>query len=359
MARIIIADSTNRYDGRSFELRPLGGTESSVCHMAEELARRGHEVVCYTNCDGPIEHKDVAWRPLDGPRPSRADVHVAVQHPPLLRFARAPRRRVLWMMWKPNHLKHYGMLARIWRYRPRTIFISKHQRSLYEGYRSTFLRRLAFPRLDGHVVDLGLPETVRNRPPLETPPPPRAIFASNPSRNLRWLIELWDRAILPQVPGAELHIYGIRDAQWVYGQTGVSPIEHHLPPGLSAAGRASLKPQPIATREMLWEAMRSSRAMLYGGHHSEMFCLSVAEAQALGTPAVIRPVAVLPERVRDGETGFIRADDQGFAEAAVRLLTDESLWRRQHLAALRLQQGRDWADCAAEFERALLRPSHA
>jgi len=71
---------------------------------------------------------------------------------------------------------------------------------------------------------------------------------------------------------------------------------------------------------------------------------------------LIRPVAVLPERVRDGETGFIRAEDPSFAEAAVRLLTDDVLWRQQHLAALRLQQGRDWADCAAEFEQLLLRP---
>lgn len=355
MARLVIADSTNRYDGRSFEIRPLGGTESSVCHMAEALAQRGHEVVCYTNCDAPIEHKGVSWRPIDGPRPARADVHVAVQHPGLLGFARSTARRALWMMWKPNNLRDYGNVPRMWFHRPRTVFISRHQMSLYEEYRASGHGRILMPPLRRpQVVDLGLPAAVRDGSPLTEPPPPRAIFASNPGRNLRWLIDVWARSILPRVPGAELHIYGIRDAASLYGQPGRTAIDHHLPPGLSEAARASLKLQPTAPREQLWRAMRGSRAMLYGGHHSEMFCLSVAEAQALGTPAVIRPIAVLPERVRDGETGFIRADDDGFAEAAVELLTDDGLWRRQHAAALKLQRGSSWPDCAAHFERALL-----
>src|SRR5205807_893259 len=39
------------------------------------------------------------------------------------------------------------------------------------------------------------------------PPPPRAIFTSNPERGLDWLLGLWAERIAPAVPGAELHIY--------------------------------------------------------------------------------------------------------------------------------------------------------
>src|SRR6185295_1953673 len=49
MSRIVIADSTNEYDGRDLAGRPLGGTETSVIHLAEALARRGHDVACRTN----------------------------------------------------------------------------------------------------------------------------------------------------------------------------------------------------------------------------------------------------------------------------------------------------------------------
>jgi glycosyltransferase involved in cell wall biosynthesis len=111
---------------------------------------------------------------------------------------------------------------------------------------------------------------------------------------------------------------------------------------------------PVGRRELI-DAMRGSRVMLYLGHKCEAFCLSLAEAQALGVPAVIAPVAALPERVVDGLTGFHRSNPQAFAQAAVTLLTDDALWRRQHEAALRQQQGISWSEYAERFEAALLR----
>ena len=60
MASIVFADSTLRYDGRDLERRPLGGTETSVIRCARELARRGHQVTCFTNCDGPVEDHGVS-----------------------------------------------------------------------------------------------------------------------------------------------------------------------------------------------------------------------------------------------------------------------------------------------------------
>ena len=100
----------------------------------------------------------------------------------------------------------------------------------------------------------------------------------------------------------------------------------------------------------MWDAMRASRVMLYGGHRAEAFCLSVAEAQALGVPAVVRPIAVLSERVRHGATGFVEADAGQFAQRAVDLLTGDALWRRQHEAALALQRGWSWDEMAASLE---------
>ena len=47
----------------------------------------------------------------------------------------------------------------------------------------------------------------------------------------------------------------------------------------------------------------------------------------------------VPERVVDGVTGFVHADPQKFADAALSILSDDALWRRQHEAALKLQQG--------------------
>ena len=345
MVRIVFADTTRHYDGRSLETQPLGGTESSVIRLARELARHGHEVLCYTNCDAPIEHEGVQWRPLSHSPPQSCDLFVAVQHPKLLGFVDRPRRRAIWVLWQPNHLKHYKQIWRVWRYRPIPILISLHQVRIY----SPFL-----PRRDPHIlIPLGLPEDVRGHPALSAPPPPRAIFASNPQRNLHRLVEIWASSILPRVPGARLEVYGVQDIR--PGMNAWEAWEGSLlPRRLTEEAKASVRIYPTGTRQDLIAALRSSRVMLYLGHKVEAFCLSLAEAQALGVPSVVAPIAAVPERVIDGITGFHHADPVQFADSAVSLLVDDALWRRQHLAALRLQQGISWSEHAGRFECALL-----
>jgi glycosyltransferase involved in cell wall biosynthesis len=345
MASIVIADTTKHYDGRYLETHALGGTESSVIRVARELARRGHDVVVHTNCDGPIEHEGVSWRPLSHSAPDSCDLYVAVQHPKLLSFVRQPKRRAIWVLWQPNHLKHYKQIWRVWRYRPVPILMSLHQVRIY----SPFL-----PRRDPHIlIPLALPSDVGGFAPHQAPPPPRAIFASNPQRNLRRLVEIWASSILPRVPNATLDVYGVHDVK--PGMNAWDVWEGWLlPAGMSAEVKASVRIHPTASRQELIAALRSSRVMLYLGHKVEAFCLSVAEAQALGLPAVVAPVAAVPERVIDGVTGFHHADPDQFADAARSLLTDDALWRRQHLAALRLQQGITWSEYTGRFESALL-----
>jgi glycosyltransferase involved in cell wall biosynthesis len=350
--RVVIADSTNRYDGRTLATRPLGGTETSVIQLAEALARRGHEVVCRTRTDERVVHNGVTWTPLGAGEPARCDVLLAVQHPELLDAVRRPARRALWVVWVPTGYRRPGRIARLWWHRPRPVFVSDFQARSYPPW----LPRPTPPI----VIPFGLPAAVRGRAPLPSAPPRRAIFASNPQRDLRWLIALWTRAILPRVPDAELHIYGIRD----YGYRFDEPwretdarLGQFLPAGLPLGARDTLRPHAPAPRGALWDAMRGARVMLYGGHPTEAFCLSVAEAQALGVPAVVRPIAAMPERVRDGVTGHVAPDEETFARRAVALLTDDALWRRQHVAALSLQQGWGWDEMAEAFEARVLAPS--
>jgi glycosyltransferase involved in cell wall biosynthesis len=349
--RIVIADRTNRYDGRDVATRPLGGTETSVIQLAEALARRGHDVTCYTSADGRATHHGVAWAPLAGGGPETCTLLLAVQQPELLGIVRRPERRALWVVWSPSGLRRPARTLRMWRYRPFLAFVSDFQVRAYPPW---LPRPGAAP-----VIPFGLPAMVRGLGPLPAPPARRAIFASNPQRDLRWLIGLWGRAIQPRVLDAELHVYGIRDYGYRYGEPWretAARLGQFIPDGLPAAAHASLRPHAPAPKAELWAAMRASRLMLYGGHPAEAFCLSVAEAQALGVPAVVRPIAAMPERVRDGTTGFVARDEEAFARHAVDLLTDDALWRRQHEAALALQQGWTWDQMAAAFEARVLPP---
>ncbi len=345
MASIIIADRTGRYDGRDLETRPMGATETSVIRVSRELARRGHAVTVHTNGEEDLVHMGVRWRPLSATPSVTCDVYIAVHQVELLGFVPRTKHRVIWVLWGANQLRHYKKIGHMWRYRPTPILMSQAQ---VNDYWPVLPRRA-----DINVIHLPLPPDVHGLAPLETPPPRRAIFASNPQRNLRALVELWAERILPQVPDAVLDVYGVH--QLTEGQDAWTEWAGTLlPTGMSEAVKASVIVHSSAPRARLLQALRGARAMLYLGHKCEAFCMSLAEAQALGTPAVIAPVAALPERVIDGVTGFHRADPADFGRAAVRLLTDDALWRTQHEAALKLQQGVTVEAYADRFEAAIL-----
>ena len=73
----------------------------------------------------------------------------------------------------------------------------------------------------------------------------------------------------------------------------------------------------------------------------------------MGIPCVVQAVGSLAERVVDGVTGTVAHDEASFVDAAVRLLGDDELWRRQHAASLLRQRRFGWDEAAAEFERLL------
>jgi glycosyltransferase involved in cell wall biosynthesis len=344
MAVIVIADDTNAYHGRSGEVMALGGTESSVIHLAEALAANGHRVCVLTRTDRRLGHNGVEWGPLDdGHRLAGADLYLPVQHPRLFGLVPRPRRLAVWLIWPVNNLRHYKQIPAMWRYRPVPVVASQWQAREYSW---------VLPRRNPPIViPLAVEDGWRGCEALPQPPPPRAVYASMPQRGLPWLLPVWQDLILPRVPGAEFHVLGLKAF--------ARPFTDAVPDlpwtaNLNEAARASLRVYPGLPRDRQRDIMRGSRVYLYGGHRSEAFCLAAAEAQALGVPAVVGTWTVLPERVRDGRTGFIRDDRQGFADAAVRVLTDDALWARQHQASIAEQQGPSWADVAAMFERALL-----
>ena len=344
MSTLVLSDR-GRVGPRDLDRQPLAGAESAFVELARALARRGHEV--FVRIRGSEVATDelgggsLDWGPLERPLPSRVDCHVANRDPRLLGYVPQPGRRLLWLHNTARYLLHPRFQVRLLRYWPTLVFSGSYHRSTYPWW---------LPAGRRVIIPYGIQELFRQAEPATEPPPPRAIFTSNPLRGLDWLLGVWRRSIHPAVPNAELHLFSGPET---YGDWGakVSPrMREVLEQARAAADVGVVVRRPVSKRELVGE-LRGARVMPYRGDLAETFCLAVAEAQAVGVPSVVQPFGSMAERAQDGETGFVDADDDAFARHTVALLTDDDLWRRMQRACLERRGGWTWDEAAAAFER--------
>ncbi len=349
MARIVLADDGIEFDAETAREKPLGGAESSVVYLVEELAKRGHRVQVRNRCPRPGTVRGVEWAPIHlpdrpyGNMPAEADLYIANRGDKLIPLMPGSRKVAFWTHNPAQYLLKWRYLWKLWRWHPTIVFIGDYHATTCPAW---------VPDGGRKTIPYGIPDVFRNAAPLPRPPLPRAVFTSNPLRSLDWLLDVWAARIRPSVAGAELHVFagpatygGVGAAKGAEMAAVLARAESMREHGIVVRG-------PVPKSQLVAE-FREARVMLYRGDWNETFCLAVGEAQASGVPAVVGPFGSVVERVRDGETGVIARDDAAFADAAVRLLSDDVLWRRQHETALKYQRAWGWPEAAAAFESLL------
>src|SRR4051794_32980832 len=204
LMRIAMALEGPRITVATLRTRPMGGTEAAFAVLAEAFARRGHEVEALTGEEPAETREGIAWCPIGAGSGAPADLVIAARVPRLFAALPPPRgrgpRRLLWLFNPCSYLRKPQHLWPLLKARPVAVTLGRY----HDG---------TLPRWMPVAGRAQLPLPVAapfDRPPAQlpqTPPPPVAIFASNPERGLDWLLELWERRIAPAVPGAELHCY--------------------------------------------------------------------------------------------------------------------------------------------------------
>jgi glycosyltransferase involved in cell wall biosynthesis len=343
MATIILTDDGVRFDATSLASGPLGGAETAFASLAEALAARGHRVIVRNRCETVSFVGDVDWAPLDDGVPDKADLYIANRSHTLLSLVPGAGRRLFWVHNPARYLLKWRYLSKLFRLKPVIVFSSVYHAATYPNWA---------PDGGRAVIPLGVSDHFRTLEPPDEPPPPRALFVSNPLRGLDWLLSLWARFIHPRLPIAELHLFS---GPGTYGGANAAKAEEMAPVleyARQLADHGVVLRAPVS-KAVLADEMRASRVLLYRGDPDETFCLAAAEAQAAGVPAVVGNLGCLPERIIDGETGFIQANERGFAEHALALLADDRLWRRQHRRAIERQRAWGWDEAATAFESLL------
>ncbi len=344
MERFVLADDLIDFDGDSPRLLPIGGVESYIVNLVGELAKRGHEVSVRNMCQEEKVIDGVDWAPLKSAghynMPETADLYIANRGDKLIQFMPGAKRTVFWTHNPAQYVLKWRYLSKLWRVKPAIIFIGDYHATTYPAWA---------PGGERIVIPYGIAEEFCKFKPRDDLPPRRAIFTSNPLRSLDWLLEIWEKYIYPQAPDAELHLFS---GSATYGSAGAAKsteMEAVLDKARALAGQGVVLRGPVPKSELIQE-FRDARVMLYRGDLNETFCLAVGEAQASGVPTVVQNLGSMVERVIDGETGAVASTDEEFARAAVNLLNDNDLWRRQHNTAIEKQGAWGWEQAAMAFE---------
>lgn len=340
MARIVLADDGIPFDGDSPNRGPLGGAESAVIDLTRALAARGHEMRVVNKCTAARTIDGVSWGPLAAGMPDGADLYIANRGDKLIPLMPQAGRTIFWIHNPARYILKWRYLTKLWRVRPVIVFIGRYHATTYPAWA---------PDGGRQIIPYGVGVDFIGSTKAEAPPP-RAIFTSNPLRSLDWLLDLWRSQIRPEVPDAELHIYSGPGTYGAVGDAKSAEMTRVLDQARALADHGVFVHEPVA-KSRLSDVLRDSRVMLYKGDVNETFCAAVAEAQAAGVPAVVGRLGSVVERVIDGETGAIADDDREFARAAVSLLKDDEMWRRQHQAAVAQQRNWNWDEAACAFER--------
>lgn len=314
--RIALANEGPRITAGAIGTRPLGGVETAFALLAEAFGRRGHELILH------FEGEDTAM-------PARADLVIAARVPRL--FRALPRgRRLLWLHNPAGYLRKPRHLLPLLRARPLLV-------TLGTAHAATLPRWLPGRRA---TIPLAVAPPFDEAAPTREPPPPVAVFTSNPLRGLAELAGLW-----PRVGLGELRAFS---GAATYG--GDARLAARAAPALAAAEAAGITLLSPLPRPALRAALLEARIMLYPGDAGETFCLALAEAQALGLPCVVMERGAVAERVADGITGIVARSPADFVAAARHLLTDDAAWTAMHRAALARGPGPGWDAVAARFE---------
>ena len=339
MARVVMADDGVDFDGAMAETAPLGGAETAFVALAEALAGRGHRVEARNRCRAELTHKGVHWAPLSTDIPEACDLFVGNRGHRVIGLSKRARRRLFWLHNPACYLRKPRNLWRLAWYRPTIVVTGTYHAGTVPAW---------LPCGGCEIIPYGVLDQFRETIPRD-PPAPRAIFTSNPLRGLDWLLDLWIARIAPTVSGAELHIYAGPAVYRGSGGAQTSAMERILARA-EALGDFGVRRFAPLGREALAAALSEARVMLYRGDPGETFCLALAEAQAMGVPAVVTPLGSVCERIIDGVSGQMARSDADFAAAAIAALRDDGLWRRWHLAALEHQRGLSWDAVAARYE---------
>jgi glycosyltransferase involved in cell wall biosynthesis len=305
-----LCDFGPAFTGADFRGVGVGGTESCVVLLAEELARRGARVVVANNVTDVTSERGVTYQPLHSPDAGPSDIVVLWKHWSDVAVNHGGRKIFLWTdvhVTDPRTLRR----AREWADISFTLSRFQYERLLAVSGRDKLLSLDGAPiAVDDYAGDVAKKE-------------PLLLYCSVPDRGLYYLKELFPR-IRRRVPEARLAITSD------FSLWGAQPAKASFQRFFE--GHEAVDYFGHVSRHELVALQRRARVMAYPCNFPEGFCLAAAECCAAAAVPVTTKGYALVESVADGGV-LIPGHPRGwlyrrrFVRACVELLTDDARWQ--------------------------------
>ncbi len=325
------------------EEKSIAGTQTAFIELSRGFEQLGAVVNVYTDTLRVLEGSGRTWNQLSQvDRAVQYDLMIVNVSPYLFenfKYIKA-KRKILWIHNEAKYLLYWHRLIYLLRYRPVVVFSGEYHKSTLPFF---------IPTRGRIVIPYGISNAVLTITPCNPAERNKKVyFTSNPLRSLRWLVDLWVAEIYPKCPEAELNVF----AGWkTYGAWGNS-VKSRMQTEVEYASQFSehnIIIRDVIPKNELFQEMRNGRAMFYRGDRAETFCLAVAEAQALGLPAVVCDLGSMKERVVHGATGFVAKNDKDFIEAALNILNDNNIFNTMSNCSIKRYNTINWTTAANKF----------
>ncbi len=338
---VTLVDDSIPFNGMTPAYQPIGGAEKAFASLPAALARQGHVVRAVNRSPNSLGFENVSWIHWDGRRPPITEVLIAFRKPLLLEFTRATRARILWVTGPPAYLHRPAVHDVLSRTDAKLVFLGNAHSEAYraQSENAVYYRSIA----------PGVREEYRGVDEMTPDDPPVAVVTTHPRHDLDWLLDLWVGRIRPKAPTAELQIYSAALKRAEDGEDIADELKPMHEKARAGAEHGVSIMAPSGDRDMA-KVYARARVHLYPGSEREMYCSTLAESQAVGLPAVARPMGAVKERFTDRQSGFLAPDDDAFVENALAMLNDDDAFWTASKTARRTGRGRSWDSVASEFE---------
>jgi glycosyltransferase involved in cell wall biosynthesis len=316
------------FNGKSLEERPLGGTETGIIYLANELALKGYEVEVFTkyyDSDTEVTAANLpTYRPLQSIHSCKPfDALVLVKDYRPARF-RLPSKKVFLLTGDgPEQYVNFGIGDH------RMIVALDGIFCVSQWQAEVLSKESGYPR--NKIFFIGNGVNLKNFSGTEERFPNRLFYASSPNRGLH-LAFIAFQLLQKLEPKAEFHVFGgfdVYDDKQKFSGPLVAQFEA-LKNKMSQNKSVVLHGNCIQS-QLAREMMKSS-ILFYPNQFVETSCIVALEAQAAGCAVIASNSGGLPETI--GERGILISEPVGskeylikFAETAHTLLSNQEMFK--------------------------------